>query len=991
MPREPAPQIVRIRRDRSDHADSPLARALKTHVDAELGFDPGTRALYATDSSNYRQVPIGVVVPRTIDALIAAVALCREHGAPILPRGGGTSLAGQSCNEAIVLDCSRHLTDVTIDRAGGFAHVGPGTVMKSLRDAATAVGLDFGPDPSTKDRCTLGGMLGNNSCGVHSVFSEFYGPGPRTSDHVVELDILTYRGDRMRVGSTDAVALGQIRARGGAPASIYARLLALRERYQPLIKTRFPVMPRLVSGYNLPDLLDDRGFHVGRALVGSEATCVILLGAKLELVRAKPARVLAILGYPDIYRAAAAANLARERRPVGCEAMDDVLTRRIKSQHRDHAHALSLLPAGKAWLMVEHGADTVAEARAAAELTAKLLEPQGVNILVDVASQHKLADMREQALGVDAFEPGKPDNYEGWEDSAVPPAHLEAYLRELHALYDQYGLEGSLYGHFGQGCVHSRIDFGLDKPEGLERYRKFTADAARLVVSHGGSLSGEHGDGQSRADLHEIMFGAELVQAFQEFKTIWDPDRAMNPGKLVWPNPRTSHLRLVDYQPHPGPIDMSHGDDGHDFGHAGVRCVGTGKCRKRDEATMCPSYMVTLDERHSTRGRAHMLFEMMRGDVITDGWRSEDVRESLDLCLACKACKKECPTHVDMASYKAEFMAHHYEGRLRPREAYVFGWLHRWLMIGRPLAPLVNFFTHAPGFRVLAKSIAGVANERDIPRIARRTFRRSFRRPAATPGSKRVILWPDTFNDAFYPQVLHDAVRVLSQAGFAVDIPARRVCCGRPLYEYGWLDDARKLWHRTLEVLAEDIDAGVPVVALEPSCTSAFRDELPSLFPEHPRATRLGKQTFSLGELLASVGYRPAQVPSQNVIYHRHCHQSAVLEPDHEIALLRAAGHAVDVLDSGCCGMAGAFGFQRAKYPISVALAERVLLPAVREAPTATVVADGFSCREQLRQLGNVHARHLAELLADDPVHLVTRVVCDPSATASPIDPAEPA
>jgi Fe-S oxidoreductase len=590
-----------------------------------------------------------------------------------------------------------------------------------------------------------------------------------------------------------------------------------------------------------------------------------------------------------------------------------------------------------------------------------------VTLLVDAAQQQKLADMREQALGVDAFEPGKPDNYEGWEDSAVPPAHLEAYLRDLRGLYVQYGLTGSLYGHFAQGCVHTRIDFGLDRPEGVATYRRFTMDAARLVVAHGGSLSGEHGDGQSRADMHDIMFGPELVQAFREFKAIWDPDHAMNPGKMTWPNPRTSDLRLLDYHPQVGPIEMVHGNDGRDFAHAAVRCVGIGKCRKRDEATMCPSYMVTLDERHSTRGRAHLLFEMMRGDVIQDGWRSEEVRESLDLCLACKACKKECPTHVDMASYKAEFMSHHYDGRLRPREAYVFGWLPRWLAIGRPLAPIANFFTHAPGLRVLAKWLAGVAPERDIPRIAGRSFRRSFRRPAASVGAPRVVLWPDTFNDAFYPQVLHDAVRVLSQAGFAVDIPRRRLCCGRPLYEYGWLDQARALWRRTLEELAADIDAGVPVIALEPSCTSAFRDELPALFPDHERAARLSRQAFSLGEFLASVGHRPALVPAQRLLYHRHCHQAAVLEPDHEIALLRAAGHEVDVLDSGCCGMAGAFGFQRSKYPLSVALAERVLLPAIRGAPSSAVVADGFSCREQLRQLGGVQARHLAELLAIDP------------------------
>jgi len=579
-----------------------------------------------------------------------------------------------------------------------------------------------------------------------------------------------------------------------------------------------------------------------------------------------------------------------------------------------------------------------------------------------------LADMREQALGVDAFEPGKPDNYEGWEDSAVPPERLAAYLRELHALYAQHGLSGSLYGHFAQGCVHTRIDFGLDKPAGVARYRAFTEDAAHLVVAHGGSLSGEHGDGQSRADLHAIMFGPELVEAFDEFKTIWDPDRAMNPGKMVAPSPRTSHLRLLDYHPAPGPIELAHGDDGKDFAHAAVRCVGIGKCRKRDAGTMCPSYMVTLDERHSTRGRAHLLFEMMRGDVLTDGWRSDAVRESLELCLACKACKRECPTHVDMASYKAEFMAHHYEGRLRPREAYTFGWLDRWLGLGRPLAPLANFLTHARGLRVLVKRLAGIAPEREVPRIARRSFRRMFRAPAAARGARRVLLWPDTFNDAFYPSVLHDAVRVLGCAGFAVEIPRPRLCCGRPLYEYGWLDEARRFWDRTLDALADDIDGDIPLVGLEPSCVAAFRDELPALFPGNPRAERLSRQTHTLGEFLVSAGFQPPRVPAQHILYHRHCHHAAILAPEHDIALLRAAGHAVEVLDSGCCGMAGAFGFQRTKYEHSVALAERVLLPAIRANPSATIVADGFSCREQLRQLGHVRARHLAELLTDLPV-----------------------
>ncbi|HEY3802799.1 MAG TPA: FAD-binding and (Fe-S)-binding domain-containing protein [Kofleriaceae bacterium] len=958
------PDIVTLRHDRGDHADGALARALQHHVDGDVGFDPGTRALYATDASNYRHVPIGVVIPRTIEALIATVALCREHDAPILARGGGTSLAGQTCNEGVVIDCSRHLTHIEIDREARVARVQPGAIMKELRKAANAVGLEFGPDPSTNDRCTLGGMIGNNSCGVHSVFSEFYGPGPRTSDHVVELDVLTYRGQRVRTRATDAVELRRVRALGDGVGDIYDRIEGLATRYADQIRARFPNMPRRVSGYNLPDLLPEHGHNIARALVGSESTCVLVLDATIALMDAKPCRVVAVLGYPDIFAAAAAANAARELKPIGCEAMDDTLIERIRSRHSGSHKGLGLLPDGKAWLMIEHGADTIGEARAAAERTVRTLGAKSSRLIDDHDEQEALADMREQSLGVDAFAVGKPDNYEGWEDSAVPPARLEHYLRELRRLYDDFDLYGSLYGHFAQGCVHTRIDFGLDSEANVARYRDFTRAAAKLVVAHGGSLSGEHGDGQSRADLHEIMFGPELVTAFDEFKSIWDPDHKMNPGKMVRPDPRTAHLRLVDYHPHPEHIELDHGNDHHDFAHAAVRCVGIGKCRKRDSGAMCPSYMATLDERYSTRGRAHLLFEMMRGDVLTEGWHSEAVKESLDLCLACKACKKECPTQVDMASYKTEFMAHYYDGRLRSREAYVFGWLHRWLALGRPFAPIANALTHLPGLGTLLKRAVGVASAREVPRIASRTFRRTFRPPEAAPGAPRVILWPDTFNDAFYPSILHDAVRVLSRAGYAVTIPKHRLCCGRPLYDFGFVQQARRLWERTLDELAPDIAAGVPIVGLEPSCVSSFRDELPALFPDDERAAKLSDQTRTLGELLAESSNVAHAESGKHLLYHRHCHQAAVLSPEREVEVLRAAGHRVDVLDSGCCGMAGAFGFQRDKYELSVALAERVLLPALRASPDATLVTDGFSCREQVRQLAGVRPLHVAEILA---------------------------
>ena len=923
--------------------DTPLERDMRREVDGDVRFDRGSRALYAADASNYRHVPLGVVVPRTVDAVVAALAVCRAHSAPIVMRGGGTSLAGQTCNDGVVIDCSRHLQRLEIDDAG-TAWVEPGVIMHSLRVAALARGWDFGPDPSTHDRCTLGGMLGNDSCGVHSVFSEFYGPGPRTSDHVDELDVVTYRGERMR-----------LTARHASP-EIRDRLHALVARYGPLIRERFPDMPRVVSGYNLPALLPEHGAHIARSIVGSEATCVVILGAKLRLVRARPARVSAVLAYPDIYAAAAAAPAARERRPVGIEAFDDVLVGKVRARHRDVHHAADLLPEGGAWLLVEHGAATLAEARAEAEETVRRLAPHRSRVIDDLASQQALRDMREQALGVDAFGSG-PDTYEGWEDSAVPPERLEGYLRDLHALYARYDLHGSLYGHFGQGCVHTRIDFDLRHPEGIERYRRFTEEAARLVVAHGGSLSGEHGDGQSRGDLLEIMFGRELVEAFGEFKSIWDPDHLMNPGKVVWPSPRTANLRLVGYDPHPGPVELVHGEDGKDVGHAAVRCVGIGKCRKVSSGTMCPSYMVTLDERHSTRGRAHLLFEMLRGEVIQDGWHSEEVREALDLCLACKACKKECPTHVDMAALKAEFMAHYYEHKPRPRSALAFGKLPSWLALARPMAALANAAARTGAF----KWLAGVSPHREVPRIARHSFRSTFEPIGEGP---RVVLWTDTFSDTFAPEILHAAADLLARTGHHVVIPRRRTCCARPMFEFGWLDEARERWRETIETLAEDIDAGTPIVGVEPTCVAAFRDELRALMPDSERAAKLSARVQTLGEFF---GELPRAEAPQRVLYHRHCHQEAVLDAERDVALLRSAGHDVHVLDSGCCGMAGPFGFERDHYELSVALAERVLLPAIRAAPDRVVVADGFSCREQVRQLAGITPLHSAQLLGDKP------------------------
>jgi FAD/FMN-containing dehydrogenase/Fe-S oxidoreductase len=967
-------ELIKVRRRR--HAE--LCEALENKVRGEVRFDPQSRALYATDSSNYRMPPVGVVLPLDVDDVVATVETCRDHEAAIFSRGGGTSLAGQCCNTAVVMDFSKHMGGVLdIDVERRLARVEPGTVLDTLRERAKPYGLTFGPDPATHDRCTLGGMLGNNSCGIHAIQAEFYGPGSRTEDNVHDMDVLTYDGLRLRVGPTPEDELRAIIAAGGRRGEIYGKLLALRDRYADEIRRRYPPIQRRVSGYNLEALLPENGFDVAKALVGTESTCVTILEARMKLIDSLPARALLVLGYPSVFDAGDDVPRIREWKPVGLEGIDDRLIdfNRRKGIHTDD---LKRLPEGKGWLFVELGAEAQEEANERAKALMKSLEgsknPPSMHLLTDADSQAHLWAVRESGLGATAFVPGAPDSWPGWEDSAVPVDRVGEYLRALRGLFDRHGLGPSLYGHFGQGCIHCRVDFDLRSKAGIERYLAFTRDAAELVVSMGGSLSGEHGDGQARADLLPIMFGEDLVGAFREFKAIWDPGWKMNPGKVVDPNPRDADLRLVDYPAFEPETHFAYPEDDGHFAHAALRCVGVGKCRKTDTGTMCPSYMVTRDESDVTRGRGHMLFEMLRGDVITDGWRSEEVLGTLDLCLACKGCKNECPVNVDMATYKAEFMSHHYEGRLRPRHAYAFGLIHRWARVGSMMPRLSNFLAGAPGFRHVARWLAHMSPERDIPAFAKHTFRWWFehrhedgaRQAGDGRGEerRRVMLWPDTFNDHFFPETLVAAVEALEDAGAQVMIPPKRLCCGRALYDFGMLDLAKKLWHETLEAIGSEIEAGTPLVGIEPSCVAAFRDELRNLFPKDERAVRVSDRTFTLAEaLIEELDYRPPRLEGKAIV-HGHCHHKAIMGMDAEETLLERMGLDFAMLDSGCCGMAGAFGFERGHYDVSVAAAERVLLPAIRAAsPHTLIVADGFSCREQVRELSKRQALHTAEVV----------------------------
>jgi FAD/FMN-containing dehydrogenase/Fe-S oxidoreductase len=945
-----------------------LAAELRRAIKGEVRFDDGSRALYATDASNYRQVPIGVVVPRDADDVVATVALARKHGAPILARGGGTSLAGQCCNVAVILDFSKYMHNIVeLNKLDKYARVQPGIILDDLRHAAEKHTLTFGPDPATHTHCTLGGMIGNNSCGVHALMAG------KTVDNIDELDVLTYDGVRMRVGPTSEQQLEEIIAGGGRRGEIYAGLKKIREQYADLIRARYPKIPRRVSGYNLDELLPENGFNVARALVGSESTCVVVLEAKCRLVHSPPSRTLVVLGYADIYLAADDVPRLLEFNPIGLEGVDDRLVADMKAKGLN-VRNIELLPPGTGWLLVEFGGQSKAESDALAQAMIDALSKSpgapSHKLFTDKKQEKMVWAIRESGLGATAFVPGKARTWEGWEDSAVDPKHLGKYLRELRTLLNKYQYTGDLYGHFGQACVHTRNNFDLETAPGIAKFRAYLDEAADLCVSYNGSLSGEHGDGQGRADLLPKMFGEELMGAFREFKSLWDPEWKMNPGKVIAPYHPTENLRLgSDYHPWAPETHFRFPDDNGRLDRAVLRCVGVGKCRRMDGGTMCPSYMATREEEHSTRGRARLLFEMFQGEAIKDSWRNEEVKDALDLCLACKGCKGDCPVNVDMATYKAEFLSHYYQRRIRPIGAYTMGWIHIWARVAALAPGAANLLMP------LAKTFGGIAPERQMPRFAKKTFRAQFRVAATAPAAgrpgagaptphRRVLLWPDTFNNHFHPDTAMAAADFLASAGYHVTLPRKQLCCGRPLYDWGFLGMAKNLLRQTMDALKPELDEGVPIVVLEPSCASVFRDELPNLFPGHEDARRLREATMTLSEFIVRENIALPTL-ERKALVQAHCHHSAVLRFSDEETVLRKMGLDVEHPDSGCCGMAGAFGFEKGeKYEISVRAGERVLLPKVREAARDTlIIADGFSCREQIAQLTNREALHLAQVL----------------------------
>ena len=974
-----------------------LESLLRKSLRGEVHFDLGSRALYATDASNYRQLPIGVVYPRDAADVEAALAACRSTGAAVLPRGGGTSLAGQCVNVAVVFDYSRFMNALnSIDPEARIARVEPGIVLDRLRDAAELHHLTYAPDPATHSRCTLGGMIGNNSCGVHGLL------GGKVVDNVQTLDIVLYDGTRMTVGPTPAEQLDSLVRSGGRVGQIYSGLASISRRYANLVREKFPRIPRRVSGYNLDEILPGGDFNVARALTGAEGTCVNIVSATLNLTASPPFRVLTVLGFEDPFLAADAVPLALEYKPIGLEGFDHLLVEFMRRKGLA-LKELDRLPAGFGFLLVEMGAWSSAEARAMAESVARASQSwpsPPVAHICDAEEASAVWRVRESALGAMVFVPGEPNRWEGWEDAAVPPAQLGNYLRAITKLMAEYGFRSPLYGHFGQGCVHTRINFDFSTPRGIEIFREFIDRAADVVIRFGGSLSGEHGDGQARAAVLPKMFGSELVEAFRKFKQLWDPDNRMNPGKLsdgvriYDPAENLRHRLLKPGEPFPAEPDKHFvfARDNGSLERASERCVGVGACRNTVGGVMCPSYRATGEEQHSTRGRAHLLWEMLAGSLQAEGFQSGAVHEALDLCLSCKACKSECPVQVDMAAYKSEFLAQRYKGRLHPLRHYIFGFADQLARYGSLSPALTNAILTGPLTSPLIKRIAGVARERQLPSLARKSFQKARTDIGnQSPGREAqmappqvaqlappqvaqlappqvVVLWPDTWNNYYHPQTLAAAEFVLTQAGFKVQTPKGHICCGRPLYDFGLLDAARRYLAVILDRMAPEIEAGLPFIFLEPSCASVFKDELHELFPKDKRATFLGEQTWLLADWLAAKApeFATGRLEGARILVHGHCHHKAVFGgAGSEIALLRQAGATVEPIQAGCCGMAGPFGFEAGKFEVSKVIANQGLLPAVEAAaPETVIVADGFSCREQIAQLSSLRAVHFAEALA---------------------------
>ena len=915
-----------------------FAADLRRRIAGEVRSDAGHRALYAGDASNHRVVPACVVLPRTVDDVVTTIEACATAGLPITTRGAGTGIAGGTLGSGVVLDLSRHLGNVLeLDPESRTAVVEPGVVLDHLQAQAAPHRLRFGPDPSSHNRCTIGGMVGTNACGSHSV------AWGTTAQSVRWLDVALADGSTARLDGerTDE--------------RLSTPLTRLAQDYAPEISTELGRFRRQVSGYGLQHLLPGSEFSPAKAFVGTEGTCGMATRICVDLVPLPARRWLVLAGFSDLVAAAAAAPVLARRGTLTVEGMGEEVVAIFDARRGPHARPR--LPEGRAWLLVEVGADDEATTQERAQAAASLATENGAvstAVVTDAKDQRAMWEIREKGAGLASRTIDGRECWAGWEDAAVPPEYLADYLAGFQDLLAGYDRRGVIYGHFGEGCVHVRIDHDLMTPRGRTAYRQFQQDAAALVVRHDGTLSGEHGDGRTRSELLSSMYSPRMLEAFGAFKHVLDPTNLFNPGVIVDPVPLDADLRATVARPHGRErhtLAFAYPHDDGDFGKAVRRCSGVGACRKDSGGGMCPSYRATRDEQHSTRGRARLLFEMLDGELSGQGWQSDAVADALDLCLACKACSSECPVSVDMATYKAEFLHQRYRRRIRPVAHYSMGWLPWWLRLARRTPRLANAVLK----RKLVRRLGGIDVRRSLPPLATQP---PDRLPAGRDGDP-LVLWVDTFTASFAPEVARDAAEVLRRAGYAVEVVGPDHCCGLTWISTGQLAIARRVLGHTVDALARTRG---PVVVLEPSCAAAVRGDAPELLAT-PESRDVAARVQTLAEALRgrALPVHPATGPA---VAQFHCHHRSVLGTAADRELLTGLGLEVTSVDEGCCGLAGNFGMERGHYEVSMTCAEQSFVPVLSGTDAdIPVLADGFSCRLQIQEVTGRRPVHLAQLL----------------------------
>ena len=934
-----APIIV----DRVQHVTERLIQV----IDGDVDTSSLTRSMYSSDASNYRVVPDIVVLPRHTDDVIAALDVARQYSLAITARGGGTSIAGNAVGPGLVLDFSRYMNKILdIDADNQTVTVQPGVVLSDLQQELAPYGLRFGPDPSSANRCTIGGMIGNNACGPHGLS---YG---RTADNVVSIQLLTGTGEILRADSG---------------AKRFNAVVGLEELVMgdlALLRTEFGRFDRQISGYSLEHLLPENQRNLAATLAGTEGTVGIILEATVRAVPKAAAPALAVLGYPDMAAAADDVINLLPHKPLALEGLDAQLVevvRRAKCRA-----ATPELPDGGGWLMIEVGGDD--DATALRNAKALIADAAALDTVVHPAGLEatRLWQIRADGAGLGSRTADGNPAWPGWEDAAVPPEHLGAYLRELSTLMDSHDLSGLAYGHFGDGCIHLRIDFPLASAP--EQLRVFMEQAAELATSYGGSLSGEHGDGRARSELLHTMYSNEALELMSRFKGLFDPDDVLNPGVVVRPQPLDADLRRPAAATEMASDGFAFAADDGNFTDAIHRCVGIGKCRAdaRDSGGfMCPSFIATREEKDSTRGRARALQDMLNGGVVTDGWASPEVHEALDLCLSCKACANDCPTGVDMATYKSETLHRTYQGKLRPRSHYTLGRMPQLLRLAAPFARIVNILGKISPLRKAALFAMGADGRRSLPELATKPFRhlrKKLRLPARSDGPK-VVLWVDSFTDNLSPEIALDAITVLEAAGCEVTIAEPGACCGLTMISTGQLTAAKRQLTNTVNILHPYIEAGYLAVGLEPSCTATLRSDLTELLPDNRDAYAVADQVKTVAELLTTIDWEPPEL-DRKLLVQPHCHQYSIMGFETDRKLLEKLGCDVEI-SAGCCGLAGNFGMEKGHYDVSVKIAEDGILQKIADSPDREVLADGFSCQTQITDLDGSSSRHLVQLIAD--------------------------